>query len=238
MHVERITKTVAQNVVEAKHYSGRLGIFWHGFGLYKGERLVGVCCFGQPSAPIQKHAFKDRDFPIMELTRLVVDDGVPNGASFLISHALDMLPKPAAIISYADTEHGHVGIVYQASNWTYTGATVAHDSLYVVDGERLHPMTLRDRYSVTKPVEWARENGIEVVRPKPKHRYFYFVGSKSARRRMRSHLKYPVVPGYPKGAKGHYNAGPPCAVAALGKVTVPVPRTGQTDMFNYTFGGN
>jgi hypothetical protein len=71
--VKRIDKSIADLIISNKHYSKRLGIFWEGFGLFNDNKLIGVCCFGQPSAPIQKHAFKDRNFRLYELTRLVVD---------------------------------------------------------------------------------------------------------------------------------------------------------------------
>ncbi len=212
MRVERIDKETAEAVVRAKHYSRRLGIFWEGYGLFDDDRIVGVCCYGQPSAPIQKHAFKDRTFRLYELTRLVVDDGVQNGASMLVGRSLRMLSEhPCAVISYADSAHGHCGIVYQCTNWIYTGPVVAHDSLYVVNGERLHPMTLRDRLGVTEPAKWARENGIEVVKPESKHRYFYLCGTKTQKAAMLSRLAYPVVSEYPKADKAKYDAGSACA---------------------------
>lgn len=201
-----ITKDVARRVVEKKHYRKTLGVFWHGFGLIHDDSLVGVVTFGQPSAPIQKHAFRDRDFPLLELTRLVVDDGVVNGASFLIGNAIKQLRKPCVLISYADTSHGHCGVVYQATNWLYTGAVVAHDKFYKVNGDLLHPMTVRDRFGVTNPAAWAKENGIEAVAPMPKHRFFYFMGSKSQRKRMVSKLSYDIVAEYPKADKSMYDS--------------------------------
>jgi hypothetical protein len=212
--VERIPKKLAQTVVEAKHYSRRLGIFWEGFGLYQDGALLGVCCFGQPSAPIQKHAFRDRDFRLYELTRLVVEAGVPNGASTLIAGALRQLAvRPAAIISYADSAHGHCGIVYQATNWLYTGAVKAHDSLYLIDGVPTHPMTLRDKLGVLDPTAWAKANNVETIPPMEKHRYFQFVGTTAQRKAMLTRLAYPVLPIYPKRDKVTYDAGP--SIAAL-----------------------
>ncbi len=207
MIVKPITKAIANAVVSNKHYSRKLGIFWEGFGLYDNDILIGVCCYGQPSASIQKHAFLDRDFRLYELTRLVVDNGHKNAASFLISQSLKMLKeKNCAVISYADSSHGHCGVVYQATNWIYTGATVAHDKLYVVHGIPTHPMTLRDQ-GITSPAEWARANGIETIAPKPKHRYFYFLGSKKAKKEMTAKLKYPQIASYPKADKTTYDAG-------------------------------
>jgi len=202
---KRIDKATAKAVVEALHYRKTLGVFWEAFGLYEGDKLAGVVCYGQPSAPIQKHAFKGRDFRLYELTRLVISNGYTNCASMLISDSLKMLnEQPSAVISYADSALGHVGIVYQASNWLYTGATTSHDKLYLVDGKALHPMTLRDQFGVTNPSVWARENNITTVPPSPKHRYFYFNGNKYQRKQMQSQLAYPTVAKYPKAPKTYY----------------------------------
>lgn len=211
--VGRITKQQAESVVKNKHYSRRLGIFWEGFGLFIGGELRGVVCYGQPSAPIQKHAFRDRDFRLYELTRLVLDTGVENGASTLISHSLRLLSaQPCAVVSYADSAHGHCGIVYQATNWLYTGATKAHDSLYLIDGVPTHAMSIIDRFGVTDPGRWAKENNIERIKPGEKHRYFTFVGDKRARATMRKKLAYQVIPAYPKVDKRLYDdTGVSCA---------------------------
>ena len=177
MRVVSISKQICEEYVLKKHYSHRAPIFWAGFALIENEKIEGVCVYGQPSPPIQRSAFKDRDFRLYELTRLVVQTKTKNAASFLVGNSLKMLePKPCAVISYADSEQGHCGYIYQATNWIYTGATVSHDHAYIVNGKRVHPMTLRDM-GITNPKEWARENKIETVKPLPKHRYFYFVGS-------------------------------------------------------------
>jgi hypothetical protein len=199
-------KSTCDKWVSTKHYSRRPSIFWNGFCLVIDGKIEGVIVYGQPSAPIQKHAFADRDFRLYELTRLVVQTKEKNAASYLISHSLKMLERPCAVVSYADTAHGHCGIVYQATNWIYTGATISHDKLYMVDGKLLHPMTLRDR-GITSPMKWAKENNIEVVKPKEKHRYFYLCGSKVQCKSMTRKLKYGVVEKYPKLEKTLYDDG-------------------------------
>lgn len=72
MMVERIDKKTADLFVLQKHYSRSTSIFWAGFGLVENGMIVGVAVYGQPSPPIQKHAFKDRDFRLYELSRVVV----------------------------------------------------------------------------------------------------------------------------------------------------------------------
>ena len=212
MIVQKIQKQTANKIISNKHYSKRLGIFWEGFALLINDKITGIVCYGQPSAPIQKHAFKDRDFRLYELTRLVVDRDIKNGASYLISHSLKMLSsQPASIISFSDLAHGHSGIVYQATNWTYTGSTVSHDCLYKVNEELIHPMTLRDKLGIKDPKRWAKENNIEIIKPKPKHRYFYFVGNKKQKKEMISKLNYKIIQPYPKSDKITYDDGLNCS---------------------------
>lgn len=207
MRVVKISKTVAEQFVVKKHYSRRASIFWAGFGLEISGKIEGVVVYGQPSAPIQKHAFINREWKFYELSRLVVQTNIKNAASFLISQSLRMLDHPCSVISYADTEYNHCGIVYQATNWIYTGSTVSHDHAYIVDGKRIHPMTLRDK-GITNPKEWAKLNNVETVAPAPKHRYFFFCGTKRQRKTMRDCLKYPAIADYPKCDQRRYDDGP------------------------------
>jgi hypothetical protein len=203
-----VCKAIADLFVVQKHYSRRASIFWAGFGLEEDGHITGVVVYGQPSPAVQKHAFRERDFRFYELARLVVQSKTKNAASFLIGGSLRLLPEqPCAVVSYADTEHFHCGIVYQATNWVYTGATKSHDKAYLVDGVRTHPMTLRDR-GITSPAAWAKENGIQTVPPMPKHRYFQFVGNKRQVKSMRGRLVYEQLMQYPKCQKQRYDDGP------------------------------
>jgi len=207
MEIVAIDKTTAEKFVLAKHYSRRASIFWCAFGIVENGLITGVAVYGQPSAAIQKHAFRERDFRLYELSRVVVQSKTKNAASFLVGNSLQLLePKPCAVVSYADMEHNHCGIIYQATNWLYTGTTKSHDKAYVVDGKRIHPMTLRDR-GITSPTAWAKENGIEMVKPAEKHRYFFMVGDKRQKKIMRSKLTYDVINDYPKCNASRYDDG-------------------------------
>jgi hypothetical protein len=206
MKVVPITKEIVDEFVRKKHYSRRSSIFWAGFGLIIDGMVEGVCVFGQPSPQTQKHAFSGRDFRLYELSRLVVQTKEKNAASFLIAGSLSQLDRPCAVVSFADSEQAHCGIVYQATNWIYTGATVSHDHLYIIDGKRTHPMTLRDR-GITNPKEWARENGVDTVKSFPKHRYFYICAKGRKRKEILASLRYPIIPNYPKCDQNRYDDG-------------------------------
>lgn len=174
-----------------------------------------MAVYGQPSPPIQKHAFIDRDFRLFELSRVVVQSKTKNASSFLVSNSLKLLePKPCAVISYADMEQNHCGIIYQATNWIYTGSTKSHDKSYIVDGKRIHPMTLRDR-GITDPTRWATENNIEMVKPSEKHRYFKFIGDRRQRKTMQKKLNYPIIDIYPKCDQKRYDDGPYLSIKVI-----------------------
>jgi predicted RNA-binding protein len=68
-------------------------------------------------------------------------------------------------------------------------------------------MTLRDR-GITDPTRWAIENGIEMVKPMDKHRYFQFIGAKRDKKKMLEKLNYAPVKDYPKCDQRRYNDGP------------------------------
>ena len=215
MHIVPVSKSVAQPFVLEKHYSRRSSVFWAAFGLVEEGLIQGVAVFGMPSPPISKHAFRDRDFRLFELARVVVQTKTRNAASFLVAGSLRLLvPKPCAVVSYADSEQGHCGIIYQATNWIYTGATKSHDKAYVIEGKRVHPMTLRDR-GITDPTRWARENNIPMVPPCEKHRYFYLVGDKKQKQQMRDKLNYAEVAPYPKCDAQRYDDGPLLTIPSL-----------------------
>lgn len=215
MKIRPIDKKTADLFVTKKHYSRRPSIFWAGFGLEENGRITGVVVYGQPSPSIQKHAFRDRDFRLYELSRLVIQSKTKNAASFLVGRSLSLLePKPCAVISYADMAHSHCGIVYQATNWIYTGATTSHDKLYVVDGEMVHSMSLRD-LGITSPTKWANENNIEMIPPSEKHRYFYLVGNKRQKKSMLAKLAYPVIPCYPKCDQSRYDDGDDLVIGTI-----------------------
>lgn len=206
MEVVQIDKDVAKPFILQKHYSRRFPFFYRSYGLIENNALVGVIIYGMPPLPVSKHAFNDKTIKLYELSRLVIQTKTKNAASFLIANSLKLLDSPCAVVSYADTAYSHCGIVYQATNWHYTGGTVSHDHMYLVDGKQVHPRTLRDR-GITAPKKWAKENGIETIKPKTKHRYFMFVGTKSERRHMKSQLKYPIITPYPKCDQNRYDDG-------------------------------
>lgn len=190
------------------HYAKRLCPISYAFGLYDGALLVGVCTYGVPaSSPLREGicgaTYQDN---VLELNRLVCEKG-KNYASMLVGRSLQMLPKPSVVVSYADISMGHVGYVYQATNWLYCGLSAKRTDWKVKGLEHLHGATIADMSrGQENRAEWMREKyGDDFYlddRPR-KHRYVYFVGSKSQVKLMRNAFNYTVEP-YPKGEAKRY----------------------------------
>jgi hypothetical protein len=128
---------------------------------------------------------------VLELNRLCIEDGLKNAASMLVGQSLQMLPKPSIVVSYADTEMNHVGYVYQATNFIFTGTTKERTDMAGLDGKH-------SRHNFGDS-----ENRIN---RSAKHRYIYFVGSRKQKQTLKDQLRYEIHP-YPKGESEKYNAG-------------------------------
>jgi hypothetical protein len=199
--IMQIPTLKAQAIVVRHHYLHRRAPCSTAFGLIDPQwNIRGVVMYGSPASPplcagICGPEYADK---VCELTRLWIDDAAPrNGESYLIGNTLHRAGKPI-IVSFAEIEQGHVGVVYQATNWIYTGLS-ADRSDWAIDGTRAgHGKTMSDQMTAAEMRELYGDRFSLVPRPR-KHRYVFFTGGKKERRAMLAALRYPVQP-YPKRA--------------------------------------
>jgi hypothetical protein len=185
------------------HYAKRIPSISYSYGLFRNNSLVGVCTYGTPpSAPLRRGICGDQHKSyVLELNRLCLSDNQPNYASRLVSASLKMLPKPSIVVSYADTEQGHIGYVYQATNFIYCGLSAKRTDWKVKGKEHLHGQTIADEFRGVKNRSKAMRDKYGddfYLSPRPrKHRYVYFVATKPQKKILHKDLKYPVL-NYPK----------------------------------------
>ena len=155
------------------------------FGLFRDgaflPEMVGVCIYTRPAGPTaaQKYYPQDPD-KCLELRRLcLVDDTPKNAESFFVSRTLKWLRKNTDwkfVVSYADPEQGHKGVIYRAANFKYEGTTSPGQSL-MVDGKPFHirTLTMVDRpYGVEINQRYkAGDPNIKIVKTEAKHIYTY-----------------------------------------------------------------
>ena len=197
-----------------KHYLKRLPPMSYCYGLYNHSlNLIGVASYGRPAAhSLVKGAFGGKLMDnFLELNRLIINDGLPkNILSFFLSKSINLLPKPQAIVSYADTSQGHHGYIYQATNWIYTGLSAKRKDYKLKGVHNLHSQSLLDRegrhMTKEKVAQMKEKYGDDLYtehRPR-KHRYFYFVGNKKQKEEMLCNFIYKIQ-AYPKGDNKRYD---------------------------------
>lgn len=215
--VRSIPREQAVGWILEKHYAHRIPSISWVFGLYLDDVLSGIVSYGTPSSSSLREGVcgKKHIEKVIELNRLVLNDGLPkNSTSYLVSQSLKQLPKPKIVVSYADTGQGHVGYIYQATNFIYTGLSAKRTDWKIKGMEGLHGQTIAD-------MSRGKENRAGYMRERfgddffleerdRKHRYIYFVGCPE----LRKELLYKEEP-YPKGESKRYDSGKELATQAL-----------------------
>jgi len=203
-YIERIEYKTAMDIVIEKHYLHRKCPCSYAFGLFLNGSTtpVGVVVYGvSPSSTLLKGICGPEEAKnVYELNRLWVEDQVPkNGESFLISNTLSLLDREI-IVSFADTSQQHIGIVYQACNFIYTGLSAKFKDPKVKGLEHQHHATYANGLTNKEVIEKFGEDRVYFVDRPRKHRYIYFNASKNKKKELMNKLRYQVLP-YPKAVQ-------------------------------------
>lgn len=198
IHVQPIPFVAARQVVEKHHYLHSMpGATKLAFGIMLNGKLLGAITFG--SGPANAHRLVNGvdQSEYLALTRLWLSDDLPsNSESRIIGISLRAIKKNTFVkflVSYADPTQGHLGTIYQATGWLYTGLSEAMPVFDLGDGRRQHSRTFSHAFG-SHSVKYLKSYGIDIkVVPQPgKHRYIYFLDQS-----YRDKLTVPIFP-YPK----------------------------------------
>ena len=195
--VHTIERKAAKPWIMKKHYAKRMPSVAHSYGLFKDMVIVGVCIYGIIANYTEQEAWKP--YKLLELSRLVIEPETKNIGSWFISQTFKLLEKPVVLISYADRYKNHIGYIYQATNWYYTGVGAITDRTFVFDDG----VSIHSRHS--KKIKLRMGEKATIVKSSGKHRYYQFLGFKKQKKEMLSKLRYPILP-YPKGESRRYDA--------------------------------
>lgn len=178
------------------HYAKRMPSISYAYGLFDAEDLIGIISYGSPPSPAlcKGIAGEENKSLVIELNRLVLKHNKKNQASMLIGASFKLLPKPRIIVSYADTEQEHTGVVYQATNFIYTGLSDKRKEWRLI-GSNIHSKTVCETYTLEERKN-NKDKFVHVDRPR-KHRYIYLIGNKNEKKKFLKDLKYKVQE-YPK----------------------------------------
>ena len=184
-------------------------------GVWESNRFVGAVLFGMGSGSStngEKYNLAS-SHEMAELTRVALTSHV-TPVSKMVSIAIGMVerqsPALRLLISMADPKAGHVGGIYQAMNWIYTGETKP-DVMYLSRGAWVHHRTATSRGSA---------KGLPSRPLPPKHRYLYPLD-----RAMRKQIA-PLAKPYPKrDSCGQSVEGDASGVQSEGAGSIPADRS-------------
>ena len=169
-------------------------------GVWEGGKFRGAIIYGPGANRHIARPFGLKVTQVCELLRVALAPGREHPTSKCVALSLRMLRRQSPglhiVVSYADTKQGHVGTIYQATNWIYLGPIFQP---YVkVKGKIEHPRSLYDRYGRNgHRVEWLRKHvdpRADRVKMPPKLKYVWAF-DKKLRRKLEA-----VAQPYPKRA--------------------------------------
>ena len=191
--IESIDRKLANEIQIKHHYLHTKASCTYAFALKESNHIIGVILYGNPTAPTTLDICGPTNRKnIVEITRLWIQDNTPkNTESFFIANTLKLVPKPI-VVAFADPDAEHIGIVYQASNFLYTGKSARGGRVIAIKNNKIHNKTLWKQY---KTAEKIREVfGAENVYYKPyatKYRYVYIKENKYKDQLIYGIEKYP-----------------------------------------------
>ncbi len=133
------------------HYSKRMPAGKNfAYGVWENDKFIGSVIYGGGSGGSTigtMYGLKVR-YEMAELTRVALGNH-KTPVTQIIAITLKMLkksnPKLRLITSYADARQGHLGIIYQAGGWIFTGGRKT--SAIVIRGKKFHTRSVGQRFS-------------------------------------------------------------------------------------------
>ena len=194
LRVGPIPHRMAKQVLVRWHYLHSMpGGTLLSFGVFLGARLTGALTLGVGPKLGHRLVAETRNDECATLTRFWLDDEMPpNSESRVLGIVLRSLRRHTRlkfILSYADPSRGHIGTIYQATGWFYTGLSSPMGLYDLGDGVARHSRSLGHAYG-SHSVRHFESHGIAVtVLPQiRKHRYLYPID-----RSCRDRIRVPVL---------------------------------------------
>lgn len=181
--IELVERPVVRDFIEKHHYSHNINglMSSYCFAMYdQDNNMVGAMIYGKLGMANAWKKYGDDPNEVMELRRLVlVDDTPKNSESYFIGYTLRWLKRNTpvrTVVSYADPNYGHSGVIYRATNFEHVGMT-SPGRVIMYRGKKYHDKAIRTKYKgKLKPfaaeLKKALETGeAEYVKQLPKHIY-------------------------------------------------------------------
>ncbi len=181
LHLDYCSHEAALYAVQHWHYSrsipaGKLVKV----GVWEESKFIGCIIYSYGANHNLAKSFGLAQTEVCELTRVALrEHGTP--VSRLVSISLRLLktrcPGIKVVVSYADLDRGHLGVIYQAANWIYVGRMNDGECCaFLLNGRRMHKRSVGSRGWI-QSLPWLREHidpEASQVMTDGKHKYLWF----------------------------------------------------------------
>lgn len=170
-------KKICYDFVKNNHYTKMVGAGSNlCFGLYENKKLIGVGLWREPNGRLTYKLFDvfncnyENNKKILDLTRLVlIDETRKNTESYFLGWMIKYIKNKLKIdylITYADFNQGHNGIIYKASNWMSFGLGGDSRKVYKINEDGTCKLTSS---------RWIhlKKDKVIIIKIQKKFRYIY-----------------------------------------------------------------
>lgn len=178
MRLEKASTKAIKYAIMNYHYSKSVPMVQCAYSVFNdNDEWCGVICYAIGATNNIAKPYNLSQGQVIELVRVALN-GKQSNTSKSVALSLKMLKKTnplvKLVISYADTEQGHIGILYQSCNWFFVGSN-SGETKYIVNGKQLHRRTVNS-LGISSSIESVRANiSKDAVLHKTgdKHKYIY-----------------------------------------------------------------
>ena len=130
------------------HYARSVPSVQVGYSVFEDEEWCGTICFGGGAIFRIAEPFGLGQGEVLELVRVALN-GKQKKTSQVVARAIKLLkldrPLVKMLVSYADSEQGHLGTIYKATNWLFIGEVKG--LTLEIDGKNIHPRSANAKYA-------------------------------------------------------------------------------------------
>jgi hypothetical protein len=144
MKLEKASNKAIKYACMNFHYAKSIPVNVLGYNVFnEKEDWCGVILYGSGANNNIATQYKLKQGEVIELVRMALN-GKQESTSKALAISLKLIKKDVPlckmIVSYADQDQDHIGTIYQATNWIYTGVSMENttDSSWVVNNKRYH----------------------------------------------------------------------------------------------------